>query len=75
MVSSSSLQIQSMMEELYNYWNIFCVYAHIRRSSGKTTLYDVWGIDGIWVSIVAAEAMAVVVTVIFLVVKRKEYHY
>lgn len=33
------------------------------------------GIDGIWVSIVAAEAMAVVVTVIFLLLKRKEYNY
>ncbi len=35
----------------------------------------VWGIDGIWVSIIVAEAMAVVVTVIFLVAKRKEYQY
>lgn len=34
-----------------------------------------WGIDGIWLSIVAAEVMAVLVTVIFLILKRKRYHY
>lgn len=33
------------------------------------------GINGIWSSIIAAEAMAVVVTVIFLLAKRKKYHY
>jgi len=35
----------------------------------------VWGIDGVWISIVVAEAMAVVLTVIFLVEKQKIYHY
>lgn len=35
----------------------------------------IWGIDGIWFSIVVAELMAVVLTVIFLVLKRKKYHY
>lgn len=35
----------------------------------------IWGIDGIWISIVAAELMAVVLTVIFLILKRKKYHY
>ena len=35
----------------------------------------VWDLDGIWLSIVAAEAMAVVVTVVFLVAKRKKYRY
>lgn len=35
----------------------------------------VWGINGIWWSIVVAEAMAVVVGVIFLIVKQKKYHY
>ena len=35
----------------------------------------VWGIDGIWISIVAAECMAVVVTIIFLIIKQKKYHY
>lgn len=34
-----------------------------------------WGIDGIWWSIVAAEAMAVVVTLLFLFSKRKKYGY
>ncbi len=33
------------------------------------------GIDGIWISIVAAELMAAVVTSLFLVTKRKKYHY
>ncbi len=35
----------------------------------------VWGIDGIWFSIVAAELMSVAVTVLFLVTQRKKYHY
>lgn len=35
----------------------------------------IWGIDGIWMSIVAAELMAVGVTVMFLLMKRKKYHY
>ena len=35
----------------------------------------IWGIDGIWLSIVAAEMMAVVVTTLFIVGKRKKYHY
>lgn len=34
-----------------------------------------WGLDGIWLSIVLAEAMAVVVTVLFFIGKRKKYHY
>lgn len=34
-----------------------------------------WGIDGIWVSIVAAEVMAVLVTVVFLVTLKKKYRY
>ncbi|MBE6675024.1 MAG: MATE family efflux transporter [Ruminococcaceae bacterium] len=33
------------------------------------------GVDGIWVSIIVAEAMAVVVTVIFIFAKRKKYNY
>lgn len=33
------------------------------------------GIDGIWISIVAAELMAAIVTSLFLVAKRKKYHY
>ena len=35
----------------------------------------VWGIDGIWWSIVVAEAMAVLVGGIFLIAKQKKYHY
>lgn len=34
-----------------------------------------WGLDGIWWSIVAAEVMAVAVTLIFLACKRKRYGY
>ena len=33
------------------------------------------GIDGVWLSIVVAEALAVVVTVVFLLAKRKKYNY
>lgn len=35
----------------------------------------IWGIDGIWYSIIVAEVMAVVVGVVFLFVKRKKYNY
>lgn len=35
----------------------------------------IFGIDGIWYSIVVAEVMAVVVGVIFLIIKRKKYQY
>ena len=35
----------------------------------------IWKLDGIWLSIVAAEIMAVIVTVMFLVGMRKKYHY
>lgn len=35
----------------------------------------VWGIDGIWMSIVAAECLATMVTILFLAGKRKKYHY
>lgn len=34
-----------------------------------------WGIDGVWISIIVAEVMAVVLSAIFLVAKRKKYHY
>lgn len=34
-----------------------------------------WKLNGIWWSIVAAEVMAVVVTLLFLMGKRKRYHY
>lgn len=35
----------------------------------------IWGLDGIWLSIVAAEVMAAVVTLAFLMGKRKKFHY
>lgn len=35
----------------------------------------VWGIDGIWYSVVAAELMAMLVTILFLTLKRKKYGY
>lgn len=35
----------------------------------------IWGIDGIWLSIVAAELMSAIVTELFLFTKRKKYHY
>ncbi len=34
-----------------------------------------WGINGVWYSIVVAEVMAVAVGTVFLVIKRKKYHY
>lgn len=34
-----------------------------------------WGIDGIWSSIVMAELMAALVTILFLMGMRKKYHY
>ncbi len=35
----------------------------------------IWDVDGIWMSIVAAELMAASVTVLFLALMRKKYHY
>ena len=35
----------------------------------------IWKLDGIWLSTAAAEAMAVVVTAIFLAKKQRRYHY
>jgi Na+-driven multidrug efflux pump len=35
----------------------------------------VWGIDGIWWSVVVAEVMAVVVSAMFIFAKRKKYGY
>jgi hypothetical protein len=35
----------------------------------------VWKLDGIWMSIIVAEFMAVVVTVMFFAIKRKIYEY
>ncbi len=35
----------------------------------------IWGIDGIWGSIVIAELMATLVTILFVLAMRKKYHY
>lgn len=35
----------------------------------------IWGVDGIWISVVAAEIIAAGVTILFLVVKRAKFHY
>ncbi|MFA6619162.1 MAG: MATE family efflux transporter [Candidatus Neomarinimicrobiota bacterium] len=35
----------------------------------------IWGLNGIWISIVVAEFMALVVTLLFFIAKRKKYHY
>lgn len=43
--------------------------------SAVIILPKLFGIDGVWFSIVAAEIMAVVFSVIFLIAKRKKYHY
>ncbi len=35
----------------------------------------IWGLDGIWVSIVVAEVLAMVMSVVFIMAKRKKYGY
>lgn len=35
----------------------------------------IWGIDGVWISIVVAEIMAVTLGTVFLILKRKKYKY
>ena len=35
----------------------------------------IWGVDGIWDSVIAAEVMSVIVAAIFMVAKRKKYGY
>lgn len=35
----------------------------------------IWGVDGIWLSIVAAELMAVIITTVFMKVNQKKYRY
>ncbi|BCJ95949.1 MATE family efflux transporter [Anaerocolumna cellulosilytica] len=45
------------------------------QSGSIMLLPMIWGIDGIWISVVVAEFMAVVLGTIFLIVKRKKYNY
>lgn len=40
-----------------------------------TLLPMIWGIDGIWLSLVVAEIMAASIGFVFLFVKKKKYHY
>lgn len=35
----------------------------------------IWGLDGIWMSTVAAEIMSVIVAVLFLTAEKRKYHY
>jgi Na+-driven multidrug efflux pump len=35
----------------------------------------VWEIDGVWISVVIADLMAMILSFIFMAVKRKKYHY
>lgn len=35
----------------------------------------IWGIDGVWISIVVAEVVAVIISTIFIVIKKRKYHY
>lgn len=43
--------------------------------SNSVLLPLLWGIDGIWASIAAADAMAVLLAIGFLIRKQKKYHY
>ncbi len=45
------------------------------ESAAVMLLPLVWGLDGIWYSIVVAEFLAVVVTLLFLAIKRKTFGY
>lgn len=45
------------------------------QSAAVMLLPMIWGINGVWISIVVAESMAVVLGTVFLVAKQKKYHY
>lgn len=45
------------------------------QSAAVMLLPMLWGINGVWISIVVAEFMAVVLGTAFLVAKQKKYHY
>ena len=49
--------------------------AFMRPIAAVLLLPMIWEIDGVWISIVVAEFMAVVFSGIFLIAKRKKYHY
>ena len=45
------------------------------RVAAVILLPMIWGIDGVWISIVAAEFMVAAFSVLFLITKRKKYGY
>lgn len=45
------------------------------QSGAIMLLPMLWGIDGVWISVVVAEIMSLVLGGFFLIVKRKTYHY
>ncbi len=47
----------------------------IFETSSIILLPVIFGVDGIWASIVVAESVALIVTVGFFIAKRKQYHY
>ena len=62
----------------------WCLWASAIISFMRTLVFQiaavmlmplVWGIDGIWYSVVTAELLAVLVTMVFLTAKRKKYGY
>ena len=56
-------------------WIIGVAVACVAVIAAVLILPLIWGIDGVWISIVVAEIMAVVFSAIFLVIKKKMYHY
>ena len=42
---------------------------------GVPLLSSLWGITGVWISIIVVEFMAVLLSALFLMIKRKKYHY
>lgn len=45
------------------------------QSATIVLLPQIFGIDGVWISIVVAELMSVVLGAVFLIAKQKKYHY
>lgn len=45
------------------------------QSIAIIVLPKIWGIDGVWFSIVVAEFMSLVLSIFFLIIKKKKYNY
>ncbi|MDO4303527.1 MAG: MATE family efflux transporter [Bacillota bacterium] len=45
------------------------------RTAAIMILPMIWGINGVWISVVVAEFMSLVLGSVFLVLKKKKYHY